>query len=347
MPSLSIVRTDFIKIAKWVGIILAIIVLIFIVIKLGFFIKEKIWPTPPAKPTAGFNKLPAQFFPNGVENKFTYRIDTVSGELPQFSDKVKVYKMEKPIPDLSAVERATEKLRSMGFDETPEQLSDRVFRWKNPGPPEKIVTLNVDNNEFNLNSLYLSDPEVLSGLRVPTEEEAISTSEGLLRSMELLNEDIDSTKTKTKLLRLKNGAILSANSLSNTNIINVYFFQKNKDELPIVYPQGYFSPISVTVSAGSNGPQIIDSRYFYQKSLKDSHTYPISTATQALEKLKKGEGYIASYDGTDKTIKIKDVYLAYYSEGREQDYLMPVIVFESINNFIAFIPAITDEWIDK
>lgn len=347
MPTLNVVRGDFLKVAKWGGIILAIFIVIFIVIRLGLFIKEQIRPTPPPKPTVGFNKLPAQFFPNGIEDDFTFEIDTVSGDLPVFPDKLKVYKMDKPAPDLSAIERATEKLKGMGFRNDPEQLSDRVFRWKDDGPPERIVTLNVDNNEFNLNSSYLTNPEVISGLRLPKEDDAKKTGESLLNSMNLLSEDIDLEKTKTQLLRLKNGAILNATSLSNANVINVYFYNKEKDGLPFTYPQGSFSSMSVTVASGESGSQIIDARFFNQKILDEFHTYPIINSTQALEVLKKGNGYIPSYDGIDKKIKIKKVYLAYYSEGREQEFLMPVAVFEGTNNFFGIVPIITEDWVDK
>ena len=36
-----------------------------------------------------------------------------------------------------------------------------------------------------------------------------------------------------------------------------------------------------------------------------------------------------------------------YLENKEQNFLMPVVVFEGDNGFIAYVSAVTDEWINK
>ena len=105
--------------------------------------------------------------------------------------------------------------------------------------------------------------------------------------------------------------------------------------------------MNVTVAGGKEGGQIVDARFAYQAVDQENSTYPIKTATQAYEELKKGTAYIASADpGTDK-ISIKKVYVAYFFPGRQQYFLTPVIVFEGTNNFVAYVPAVKDEWFDK
>ncbi|MCL5432856.1 MAG: hypothetical protein M1524_01950, partial [Patescibacteria group bacterium] len=76
-------------------------------------------------------------------------------------------------------------------------------------------------------------------------------------------------------------------------------------------------------------------------------TYPIKTADESFSDLQRGDAYIVSYDGTDPNIKIKNVYLGYYLGDTEQDYLMPIVVFEGNDNFVAFISAIKNEWLGE
>ena len=103
----------------------------------------------------------------------------------------------------------------------------------------------------------------------------------------------------------------------------------------------------LVVAAGSLTGKVVDGKFSYQNILDESATYPIKTAGQALEELKNGKAYIATHTNTDTKVLIKNVYLGLYSEGRLQQYLTPVIVFEGNNEFIAFVPAITDEWTNK
>jgi hypothetical protein len=347
MPTLSLVKGNFIKALKWIGIIILILIALLLLFKGALALKEKIRPTPPPKPTVGFGKLPAQFFPNDNKKVLTYKVDTLDGKLPVFSNRNKVYEMEKPTPNILAIDRANSILSQQGFNPEPEQLADRVFRWVNYSPPEKSLVLNVDNQEFILSSSFISDPTILAAVNLPNKNSAINTAKSFFNSLSLFPDDIDENKTTAQLLRMKNGALLPASSLSNAQLISVFFFQKDKDDMPIVYSQGKWSPINATVASGGRNSQIIDARYFHQKSLEKFETYPIKSAEAALEDLKKGKGFIANYEGTGNEVKIKNVYLAYYHEGREQDYLMPVVVFEGGDNFLAYVPAITDEWINN
>src|SRR3989304_10474433 len=135
MPTLSNFKVEFLVVAKWIGIALAVLFGLFVLIRILFFIKELIVPTPLPPPTASFGKLPKIFFPEGIKKKFSYTFDTISGDLPNFPDRTKVYKMDKPGPDILAVERASAKVTALDFNPKPEHLSDVLYRWTSPGPP--------------------------------------------------------------------------------------------------------------------------------------------------------------------------------------------------------------------
>lgn len=347
MPTLSIVKMDFGKGLKWGGIILGIAILLFIVLKFLFFVKELILPSAPPPPTVSFGKLPASYFPEGVKKDFTYEIDTLSAELPVLNVSEKVYKMEQRGPDILAVENASKKVASLGFRSRPQQISDFIYKWDNPNPPVQNLVLNIELSEFNLSSSYLSYEDKLKGDNFTSESEPIGAATAFLKTLDFLPDDIDEEKTKVEFLTLDGGVVNPTTRTVNSNIADVYFFQKDRDELPIVYPQANKSSMKMTVGAGSLKGKILDGKFSHQNILDETATYPIKTAEEAFEDLKNGNAYIAAHSTDNTNIKIKNIYTALYYEGQIQQYLTPVIVFEGDNDFVAYVPAIKADWIDN
>lgn len=346
MATLSNVKKKFTTVAKWGGLIFGILILIFFLIKLTAFVKEIISPTQPPAPEAKFGKLSPINFPQGIKRNFKYSIDTISGELPVFSqDRINVYKIGVEEPDILAVEKMNTRLSQLGFSSKPEQLSDTVYRWQDSNTLLKSLVLNVYRGEFILTTNFLLDQTLLFSNNIPTDEEATAMAKNFLETLSMYPPDLDENKTKAIRLSVKNGAISEATSISNTKLISVYFFQKDIDGLPIVYPIGNKSTINITIAGGGFDKEIIDARYFYQKITDESSEYSIITAEDAFEKLKKGEAYIVSFDLEKSDVVIKNVYLGFYLGKNIQKYLMPVVIFEGTNNFIAYVSAITDEWI--
>ena len=347
MPTLNIVKADFIKVAKWGAIALGVLVALFILLKVLIAIKEFFFPSPPPPPTVSFGKLPKIFFAEGIKKNFTYELDTISGTLPVLPDKGPVYKMEQLKPDILAAQRASEKVSALDFNPHPQQISDFLFRWQNPNPPLQKLILNVKLAELNLSSSFLSYESELSTKNFTDKSKPISQATSFLQTLQYYPEDIDSEKTRVEFSSLQGGVIRPTTRAVTSNLATVYFFQKDKNGVPIVYPGGIKSTMRLVVAAGDFFGDVVDGSFFYQKTLGESATYPIKTAEQAFEELKNSKAYVASHTGADLNVLIKKVYLGLYVEGRIQKNLTPVIVFEGNNDFRAYVPAITDEWFDK
>src|SRR5258708_17171474 len=91
MASLHKVTSEVKTGGKWTGIIVGSFIAILLVLKLGGAVKELISPTPPPPPTVAFGKLPPPSFPTQADTgKYSYTLNTVSGVLPNFSDRAKV-----------------------------------------------------------------------------------------------------------------------------------------------------------------------------------------------------------------------------------------------------------------
>lgn len=336
-------------IAKWAGIAIGTIIILVILFRIGVNIKNYFYPPKPIPPTVTFGKLPAIKFPisKRIEN-FSYTIDTVSGTLPVFSDRATVNKIIQSEPDILALKRAESRVSQVGFPSSTEtQISDRVYRWTDNQSLNKIMSANIFSFNFNLTSNFLSNPKITGSVNILNEQDAISAAQSFLSSLSSFPNDIDISKTKTTLFTIKDGQLVTATSLSNTQIIRVDFFQKDYNNLKIYYSDYPFSIINILASGGGSDYQIVEANYFHHDISDKSATYPIKTSDEAFSNLQKGNAYIVSYNGTGLNIKIKNVYLGYYLGETEQDYLMPIVVFEGNDNFFAFVSAVKNEWVDE
>lgn len=335
--------------AKWSAIILGSIITLVILFKIGVFLKEMIAPTPPSPPTVSFGKLPEIEFPrNSNQTNYNYVIDTITGTLPEFPDRAKVFKIEKGEPDLLALQKASEKVAKEGFISPPIKAEGNLFQWTDPNSQiGKKIVMDIFSYEFSVTSSFYSNPSVLSGKNLSGPEAARETGENFLSNLSLLSEDIDLPKTRTSLFTIRDSSLIPATSVATAQVIKVDFFQKDLDKLPVFYPNPEDSTMDLFVGGGESFAQVIQGDFFHQNISKDSSTYPIKTADEAFEELREGKAFIASPGTGGKNVSVKEVKLGYYMGGKKQDYLMPIVVFKDGSGFAAYILAVKDEWIGK
>ncbi len=352
MFTLSDASTDTKKIIEIIGIVIGVIVAFFVLFRIVLFVKEIFYPTPPPKPTVSFGKLQPQVFPkNATNTTLNYSINTLTGNLPAFTDQVKIYRIQESQPDLLAIDKFQSKVKEIGFIPQYTAISDKIFEWKsdpNQGGIDKTIRVNIVNGNFTITSPYLSDKDLLAGKNLSDQKNAIDIAGGMLSDMQMVPDDVDLSKNTTNLFSINsNGSFSQATSLSNAQIIEVSFYQNDIDKLPIFYEKPDSSNINFLIGGGTNRAEIVAVNYVHQAPSDQYSTYPIKTTNQAFEDLKKGNSYIASYFGNSSNINITDVTLGYYIGTTPQDFLMPVFVFTGDNGFKAYVPAVTDEWINK
>jgi hypothetical protein len=353
MITLHSVISETRTILKWGALLIGIVLLAFFLFSGGKVVKEMFFPTPAPAPTVLFGKIPSILFPENASNfTFSYTINTVSGSLPTFSDRMTVYKLQFPKPNLLALSRAKQLVKAVGFTNDPVALTPTLYEWLDTHAPARKLHLDILTLNLKLTSDYTNDPDVLSAAHLGTEQEAISKGENFLSALSLLYPDIDRSKTKTALFDIANNQLVAATSLSSTKVIKVNFFQNDIDNFPIKYPHPDSSTMNVTIGSVNLTHPIVEATLFHQATESASQdskpisaTYPIKTANEALEDLKKQKGYIASYFGNSPAVSIKNVSLAYYQADAQQLYLSPIIVFEGDSGFVAYVPAVKDEWI--
>ncbi|MCX6705161.1 MAG: hypothetical protein NT162_02380, partial [Candidatus Woesebacteria bacterium] len=157
--------------------------------------------------------------------------------------------------------------------------------------------------------------------------------------------------TTSKYMKLSNGQLVTALSLSESNMVKVNLFRKNYDNLPSVAGIPDQANVWAIISGSANRDQqiIASENHYYSVDETQYSTYPIKTPTEAFAELQNGQAYIAAI-GLNKdgdNLKIRRMYLAYFDPGSITEFYQPVYVFEGDNGFMAYLPAATSAYYEQ
>jgi len=337
---------------KWGGISLLIIFILFIGIKSLTFIISLFTPSSP--PEASFGKLPQIPFPNQIKENISYSLDTLTGFLPNFSDRAKVYKIAPEPPTLLGLDKTRKKISKIGFNSDGVQIAEDTYQWVDQNataqkttPLQRTIIMNIFSSNFTLSSSYLVTPSLQTFSGPDEINQVTKIAKSFLSAMSLSLQDIDEKKTKITSYSIEKSTLAPTSKISNTKIVKVDFFQKDIDRLPIYYDKGISTTINFLVGKEKNTLEIVDARFFHKNISKTSSTYAIKTALQAYSELQKSKAYIAYKPADMVEFTIKKISLGYYMGADQQEYLMPIVVFEGNNDFVAYVSAVKDEWISN
>lgn len=313
----------------------------------GIKIYRYFYPAPPPPPEVSFGKLPTLPFPQKDSPEgLAYTLETAEGSLPKFDYQAKVYFMPKLYTGLLSLETAKETATSLGFSPEGAGVTETVYKFENLKSPAELQ-VSIATGVFSISYNLYIDPSPLD-TRPPTPEVAASKVRSFLSTASLLAKDLDGP-TVSEYVKLQNDKIVGAISLSDANFTKVNLYRKNYNELPSLTPTPKQGNIWFIVSGENQKEKMVmaaEYHYFPVDETKSS-TYPIKTAQVAWDELAAGKAFIASFNGTNKNITIRRVYLAYYDGGVAMDFYQPMVVFEGDNNFLAYIPAVTDSYYGK
>ncbi|HSD98460.1 MAG TPA: hypothetical protein VLB73_02040 [Patescibacteria group bacterium] len=349
MANLSRVSDVTRKLAEILGIGIVALILLMILFRVGTFVKELISPTPPKAPTVAFGKLPVLSFPKNFDNKtYSYTINTLSGSLPTLPDRITVYKLQQPAPNLLGLDKAKSIAAEAGFTDQPTPISDTEYRWLASDPFPSMLTMDIQSFDFTYTSDYRNNPTVVQALHVPDGTTAQTVSKAFFAKIIPLPDSIDDSKTKTTLFAISPSGLSPASSLSTAQIIRVDYFPKSIDNIPVYTANPDKSLFYTLVASGDTDfPQVVEAQYYHKDPTKNTATYPILSVQQAYADLQQGKGYVAANPTGDTSITITDVSLGYYVDATSQQYLWPIIVFQGDKGFYAYVSAVSSDWIQK
>lgn len=328
----------------------------FIVIKVSSRLARDIWskfkPTPPPPPTVAFGKLPQIEFPEKPAgekptSKLSFKLETIEGTLPSLPGVGRVYFMPIGKPDLLASERASQKVRKMGFTTQPQKLNESTYRWLSKDSPPVTLEMNIYTGKFHLRYPYETDQELLVSKNLPSDEQAKTESQNFLKSNQLLTGELEKGEAQISYWGLNPSGLVPAISLSEAEFVRVNLFRADLDELKILPADPKESLVNFLFSGSKNlNKKIVEIKYTHFPVEKESFaTYPLKPIAAAWQEMQEEKGYVAHLgQNNDGQIIIRRISLAYYDPAELQTYLQPIYVFEGDKNFFGYVPAITPEW---
>jgi hypothetical protein len=309
-------------------------------------IYKKIFPPPPPPATIKFGKLTKIPFPNnGITAKLTYTLETPEGGFPKLSTQAKVFFMPKLNPNLLSLDVAKEEAKALGFTLDPEQVSDTVYKFGNPITPS-YLQINIVTGVFSISYDLAADRTPID-TKPPAAEIAASILRSDLSGASILPEDLTGPTTH-EFFKLSDGRLVTALSLSESDVVKVNLFRKSYDDLPAMTGDPNEANVWAIVSGATNREQqIIAAEYHYfPVDESQASTYPIKTPQEAFAELQGGGAFIANL-GTNKdggSLKIRRMYLGYFDPETPTDFYQPIYVFEGDNGFTAYLPAVTADY---
>lgn len=331
---------------------IAILTILYFAFQGAVALKSSLFPEQIPPPDEYFGELPEIPFPaNATTQKLSYAIDTITGELPlDYPERIFVYEISETEPTLQDIERAKNKVRTVGFVTKEKEISDKVFEWTDLKIFSRTMTMDIVSGNFVFSTNFLNNRTFLNSPAIVTETVAQKEGKKFFSDLASFPGDIDESLTKMQKFTVKNKKLIPSTNDAEIKVIRLDYFQAafgdNEYEFPIYYPKPDTSPMNILVGVAEY-PAIVEAHFKHHIVSETSGEYYVKTPDEAFEELQNGEGYIAAYYGTDTTIKIQDVFLGYYLGEEKIKYMQPIWIFTNkINGFYAYVPAIDDYWND-
>lgn len=335
------------KIIKNGLIALLVIILLKLLFDVGKTIYLKLYPPPAPAPTVKFGKLPKIIIEQTNQSFPTdYQLETPTGRLAEFPTQAKVYPFLELRPSLLAEENAKEEAAKLGYFSNPEIITNQIYRWSKYVPQKLTLEMDIFNNTYKITYDWQNDQDFFTNPNLSSSDQAIIEAKDFLKKKNS-NSDLIEGRFETQFFKANNKKMISAVSLSEADFIKVDIYRQNLDDLPILTQRFQEGIVTIIFSGNQSTERRIvkaDYNYFPLKSELFS-TYPIKTSAQAWEELKNNQGYLINWNGSNKVV-IRRIYLAYFDSMTYQKYLQPIFIFEGDDNFIAYVPAITGDWLE-
>lgn len=306
-------------------------------------------PAPPQAPNVLFGKLPkSKFSHSKYPHPQNFVLETVGGELPEASATAKVFQIPKKLPSLLASRHAQEFASRLGFINKPIEKTATRYKFEDPKTFLKTLDLDIINYNFSLNYDFLKDVEVFKEKSFFSVEQAKTEANRFFQSTAIFPSDLQNGERKVSFLKFSGQELLPTSSLSKADAVRVDYLRSDAENSPVLPPEFEKSPVFIVFS-GSKAKEkriILAEFNYFEVNYQTSATYPIKTTQEAWEELKNGLGFIARWQGKSGQAIIRKAYLAYYDSPEYQPFLQPIFVFEGDQEFVAYMPAVKNEWLE-
>lgn len=279
-----------------------------------------------------------------------FTLDTIEGQPITATDAARVYFLPPAYSGFKFLQQIYLMAKTVGFDTevTKHRLDDTVAVFEDE---RQVLTIDISNFNFTYNFKFQNDPLIVQNAFVPQKGVAQERATEYLRTIGRYPEELAKGKTNIVYLaynQQQNQMTVLQDSVG-ANMVEVDFYRPDIDGFPAVSPNYFNSQNYVLLTFYNDGSfKVLRSQVqAFEKSEEQVGIYPLITGDVAFESLKTGKGIVASVAENQKDIVVKKMFLGYLDPGVYQEYLQPVYVFLGDNNFVGYVPAVTEQYLSQ
>lgn len=306
-------------------------------------------------PQMEFGKLPHPKFSHVIisTSGLTFKLENVEGlPLKNATPSGRVYSMPKKLPSIIAAQRARDFAAKLYFNINEEALSSTYYRFTNIENKFKTLEIDINNMNFKLLYDYKNNFSVFSADTFQNKDKVIREVKDFIQYNNLFDASMLNGRIETTNLYydIQTNTASVASSLSNANMMRINFFRgdvDNKKIVPPVFNESYNYALYTPASDPKN--RILQLVYtFWPIAMDDIGTYPLRSSEMAWQDLIDGYAIVVNMGNNtvQNQIIIRNIYLAYYDSEEPQNYLQLIYVFEGDNDFVAYLPAVSSDWLE-
>jgi len=296
-----------------------------------------------------FGKIDRPVIPHATASGgLQFVLDTVEGTPVTATEAAKVYFMPNATTKFGYREKIYLIAKSFGFDtnKIKHKLTDKIAEFDAEG---KKLTIDVSNFNFKYESDIKTNTFITGSVNI-SKKEIENKAINFLKLIGRYPEEL--SKSTTNVIYLKYdpelGDFGNIEKVREASAVEVDFYRPSIDDYAIATPKFFSSQNYVIMTFNGSEPKVIRAQIsFFEKSDAQFGVYPLKTGDEAWAELQKGGGMIIAGQEHIKKVTIKKMGLYYLDPDVYQTYLQPVYVFIGDDDFVAYVPAIKNDFLTE
>lgn len=280
-------------------------------------------------------------------DKINYRFDTVEGEPISASETAKIYYIPAATTKFGYREKIYLMAKNFDFDTTVTKHK-LVGKEASFSDEKRQLTIDITNFNFTYQYQFTGEEGFFLNNHMPKKPEIENKGIDFLKSIGRYPTELAQGKTNIIYLYFdqQSKQLSVVKDANKANMVEIDFYRPDIDIFPIVSPTYFNSQNFLVMIFSGDEHKILKAQVkFFEKSEEEHGVYPIKTGQTAWESLKAGNAIVISAPKDKNDIVIKQMFFGYFDPDIYQEYLQPVYVFLGDNNFVSYVPAITDEYL--
>lgn len=278
---------------------------------------------------------------------FTFTLDTIAGQPITATEAAQVLFFPPAKFQFDYLPKVYLMAKTFGFNT--EMVKHKLINNEAVFQDDKqLLAIDINTYNFRYDYDFRKDGRLVDGATMPESESSKNIAINFLRSVDRYPKELalgDITPIYMYYDKIASVAGVVVNP-QDSNMIEIDFYRQKVDQFLPMSPTYFNSQNYVMLMPSGNGAKIVSAQVrFFETSATQIGIYPLISGNKAYERLLAGKDILISPGTGGKNISIKTMSLGYFDPDIYQDYFQPIYVFTGDNDFVSYVPAVSEDWV--